>query len=389
MLILKFFRHVLGYVCFTASGGFSERFLNLCRSRNIKLWELKCKNGIITACTDCESYRNIRPVARKSGMKVRIKKKIGMPFFLERHSRRIGVIIGVAMCIAVLCILSTRIWSIDVIGNVRVPSEEIIGVFEELGIRKGVSSRKTDITAVEIAALQRLPEISWLNINIDGSAALIEVRETEKPPNTDDDDTPGDIVAARDGQIIILRPFNGTQEEKIGNPVLKGDLLISGIRENKDLTVSFCRAEGYVVARTNRSIGVSQERTVKVMKPVSRDKKYILDFLFFTVPFGKISDSSYREKSDLYINGVTLPVSITECTQTELSESTVTLSKEQMRLLSMLRFYDKCSEEFRFLKIESADISFADSENSCTIGGKFVCIENIGEEKKMQIEALQ
>lgn len=389
MLVLRLIRFISGFVSFMAEGGFPERFINLCRLRGIQLWELRSRNGIITACTDRRGYRNIRPVAKKSGMRVRIKKKHGLPFFLNRHSRRVGILIGACFCVASLCVLSTRIWSVDVTGNVRVPAEEIIGVFEELGVRKGAAGEKINISAVENSALSRLPDLTWLNINISGSAALIEVRERVDSPDSEEENEPSDIIASRDGQIVILRPFNGTQEQKIGNPVLKGDLLISGIEENKDLTVSFCRAKGYVVARTNRSIGVSQSSEIKVRVPAEEKKSYIIDFLMFSIPLGRIPDDAYREKSEIRVNGVTLPVGLTECTQTVYKDSTVTLSKEQAGLLAALRFYEECTEEFRYLKVEESKISFAESEKSCSLGGKFVCLENIGEERKMQIEESQ
>lgn len=386
MLVLRLIRFVFGFVSFTARGGFPERFINLCRLRGIQLWELRSRDGIISACTDRSGYRSIRPVAKKSGMRVRIKKKHGLPFFLNRHSKRFGILIGVCFCAATLCILSTRIWSVDVVGNVRVPAEEIIGVFEELGVKKGAAGNKINISAVENSALSRLPGLTWLNINISGSAALIEVRERDGSPDKENENEPSDIIASRDGQIVILRPFNGTQEQKIGNPVLKGDLLISGIEENKDLTVSFCRAEGYIVARTNRSIGFSQSSEIKVRVPIEEKKGYVIDFLMFSIPLGRNSDDAYREKIGVRINGITLPIGLTECTQTIYRDTTVTLSKEQTALLSALRFYEECAEEFRYLKVEESKISFAESEKSCSLGGKFVCLENIGEERKMQIE---
>ena len=387
MLVLRFLRFLFGYVSFTARGGFAERFINLCRHNKIILWELRSSNGVISACTDCPSYKKIRSVARKSGMRVRIKKKHGLPFFLNRHSRRAGVLVGICFCVAVLCILSTRIWSIDVTGNIRVPSENIIEVFEELGVKKGVSGKRIDIRSVEIAALQKLPELSWLNINIDGSAARIEVRETVITPQADEDDTPSDIIAARDGQIVILRPFNGTQEQKIGNPVLKGDLLISGIEENKDLTVSFCRASGYVVARTNRSVTAMQKNKLKIQKATGTKKSYIFDFLNFSIPVGRVNgENTYKEESEVFINGVTLPVGITVCRQRFFDESELVLSADKTKLLTVLRFFDKCSEEFRYLKTENNKIKLFQNETECRINGDFVCLENIGREITMEIE---
>ncbi len=387
MLLLRFLRFVFGYVGFTAQGGFPERFINLCRHNKIILWELKSRNGVISACVDREGYKKIRPVARKSGMRVRISRKYGLPFFLARHSRRVGVLIGACLCAAVLLILSTRIWSIDVIGNVRVPAETVLGVFEDLGVRRGVAGSRINISATEIEALRRLPELSWLNINISGSAALIEVRETVKSPELAEDGEPTDIVAARDGQIVILRPFNGTQEQKIGNPVLKGDLLISGIEQNKDLTVSFCKASGYVVARTNREITAAQSAKFTAKKAVSQNKSYVLDFLFFSIPLGRQVENAYSEKSELYINGVTLPVGLTERTQTAYEETEITLTEAQTRLLAHLRFFKSGSEDFRYLQVEQSEIT-ANEKNGCTVSGKFMCLENIGAERAMQIEEI-
>lgn len=385
MLVLRFFRFLFGYVEFTACGGFAERFLNLCRINKINLWNLKSKNSVITACTDSSGYKKIRVSAKKSGMRVRIKRKYGLPFFLNRHSHRAGIILGVCFGIALICILSTRIWSIDVIGNVRVPAERITAVFEELGVRKGVSGKGVNIKSVEIEALRRLPEISWLNINIEGSAARIEVRETVEIKENDGTDVPSDIVAARDGQIVILRPFNGTQEQKIGNAVLKGDLLISGIEENKDLTVSFCRARGYVVARTERTVFAEQKSRIDVLVPVDSKKTYILDFLFFSIPLGK-SGGGYREKSEVFINGVTLPLGITECVDTVTESKEIKLDEKQTELLAKVRFFGKCTSEFRYLKAENGKITVDSDENGVYVNGDFECLENIGREIPMDIE---
>ncbi len=384
MLFINFVRFIFGYVSFTAKGGFPERFINLCRLKKIVLWELKNSNSVISACTDCASYKKIRSVARKSGMRVRIHRKHGFPFFLERHKRRIGVIAGALFCAAVILVLSTRIWSIDVIGNECVPPEKIIEVFEELGVKKGVSASKIDIKSTEFAALQSLNELSWLNINISGSKAVIEVREAVESPEIDENHAPADIVAARDGIIVTIRPFNGTAEQEIGNAVVKGDLLISGIEENGDMTVSFCRAKGYVVAKTNRSIGFIQPKKIKAIKPVSDKKRFTVNFLSFNIPLGRInSENSYFEKSEIIINGVTLPAGIIKCIETIYEEKEIILSPERQKMLGFLRFTDICAEEFRYLEVEKSEITVSDKGE---YSGEFVCLENIGKEHPMQIE---
>lgn len=387
MLVLNFLRFVFGYVTFTAKNGFPERFINLCKRNNILLWNLKSENSVLTACTDISGYKKIRRAAKKSGMKVRLICKNGLPFFLAKHSRRAGVLVGVCFCICSIAVLSTRIWSIDVVGNERVSGEEILSVFEELGLKKGVAGAKIDLKSTEIAALQKLPELSWLNVNIDGSAARIEVRETIETPQTENSSTPSDIVAARNGRIVILRSFAGKQEQKVGNAVLKGDPLISGIVENKDLTVSFCRSKGYVVAETNRTESFSQS-THRVIKKASAVKKsYIIDFLTFSFSLGKRqSENVYQCKSEAVINGVTLPVAVTECRSIDFEECTVDLSESRVKLAAMLRFIEKCTVDFRYLQVKESKITKTFSNGIFTVDGNFLCLENIGSEIPMEIE---
>ena len=383
MLVVRLVRFFLGYVSFKAYGGFAERFINLCRLNNIVLWNLRCRDSVITACTDCRGYKKIRTVARKSGMRVRMQGKHGLPFFAERHSRRIGLVIGACLCASIVIILSTRIWSIDVIGNKRIPAETIIAVFEELGVKKGSSASKFDIGLTEIEAQKRLDGIAWLNMNISGSTVMIEVRETVESPEIDEDKTtPTDIVAARDGQIVILRPFNGTAEQITGTSVLKGDLLISGIEENGDKTVSFCRASGYVVARTNRKIKTAVQTEFKTFRIKESKKSYILDFIFFSIPLGRQYDGAYKEKNFITINGVTLPVTLTACRKNYYEETEFVLTEKQATQLALHVFLAECAETFRYMQIEEYEIKFEDN----LITGEFTCLENIGKEQLMQIE---
>lgn len=384
MLVLRFLRFILGYVRFSAANGFPERFINLCKLHKINIWDLKSGGSVITACTDRKSYQRIRPVAKKSGMKVRINSKHGLPFFVAAHSRRAGALLGVIFCCVCVIFLSTRIWRVEVTGNSRVPDEEIIKVFENLGLRNGASSKDMDASSIEAAALRSLPDISWLNVNFSGCTATIEVRETVIRPHTENSDEPSNLVASRDGQIIILRPFNGTQEQKIGNPVLKGDLLISGIEQNKDLTSSFCKAEGYVVARTVREESCTQPLKTEALRISQTQKSFHLNFLFFDIPIGK-SQTDFSDKSELKINGATLPASFTRQYDYTFEKNKIALEREEAELLNALRYHKKCSEEFRCLKIESGMPKLKGTPDSVCLGGQYTCIENIGMSVPMQI----
>ena len=87
-------------------------------------------------------------------------------------------------------------------------------------------------------------------VNIDGSKAVIEVRESVPVPEIADTSTPCNIVAAEDGIITKIQLFRGQEEIKTGSAVLKGDLLISGVKTNLDKSETLVCADGKIFAKT-------------------------------------------------------------------------------------------------------------------------------------------
>lgn len=386
MLLMKLLGFLLGYVSFTARYGFPERFINLCKINRIPLKNLRCIDSVVSAQTDLKSYKRIRPIAKKSGMTVRISKKHGLPFLVRKHRKRLGLLVGAVFCILSVIFLSTRIWHIEISGNVRVSEEEILSAVEALGVREGASLARIDVSETEAAALRRLPDVSWLNINFSGCTAMIEIRETVEKPLTDQPSDPCNIVAAHDGQILILRPFNGTAETFVGSAVLKGDLLISGIEENKDLTVNFCKAEGYVVAQTVRNSEYKLKQSFPALRKTAERKGIILHFLLFEIPLGRIPPSGFREKSSLCVRNTTLPAAVTQVHSNTYGEFTCTLNENDAKLLALLRFTDERLDEFRGKEVKNTRIGITSSKGQIKISGEFDCIENIAAEAPLEIE---
>ena len=64
MIIIEFLRYIIGFVKFKSFGGFSERFLDLCNSEDIPLWNIKNQNGEITAFTSVNGYKRIRKISK-------------------------------------------------------------------------------------------------------------------------------------------------------------------------------------------------------------------------------------------------------------------------------------------------------------------------------------
>ena len=382
MLIIKLLRYLRGYVSFRAENGFPERFLNLCRRYGIALWDLKSRGGVLTACTDCTSYKKLRTVAKKSGMKMRLSGKFGLPFFIGRHSFRLGVPIGMLTGLAILLVLSSRIWCIQVSGNTSIPAEVIVAAFEQLGVKQGASAAKIESSATEIEASKLMPELSWININIDGCKAYIEVREAVAKPETEDKEGRSNIVASRDGTIVELRPFSGTQEQKIGVAVLKGDLLISGIKENKDLSSSFCKASGYVVAQTNRNLETQIAKKFEAYRKTAVKKSAVLKFFGFSIPLGRQCEGGYKVEKHLRINRTDLPLGIVYKINESYGKTELNLSDSRAQRLAWAELLGNCADSFRGCEIKTITVSDSGGKLKAAV----TCLENIAKEQPFEVE---
>ena len=81
--------------CFTAVGGFPERFLNLTARSGEVLWDVSCKNRVFTASTFARRYKAARVGAASQACATEGCKKRGLPFLLHRYRRRAGVFVGI------------------------------------------------------------------------------------------------------------------------------------------------------------------------------------------------------------------------------------------------------------------------------------------------------
>lgn len=393
MLLLILFRYIFGFADFSASGGFPERFVNLCAANRVNLWNLQYRAGTLYASTDRNSYKRIRRPAAKSGMKVRVIRRHGLPFFMSKHKRRVGVLVGMAVFAAAVTVLSTRIWSINVQGNVNVNDDVIIGVFEELGVKSGVRGKSIDLDAVEKAALDRIGELSWVGLNLNGSAAIIEVRERVEKPSIDNGNTPSNIISSADGQVVIMRVFGGTAAQKVGSAVMKGDLLISGTKEQKDGTTAICRADGYVVARTAHTVASSVTSKGAFELKKREYTRYSLGFLLFDIPLGALTCPKgltvTADKAGIRIADTVLPVSITRHYYYSRADMTLALTKEQTRLAAENDFFDSYTDSLRAFSVEKQTITVSEIPGRAQVQGEFTCLENIGREQQLSLEITQ
>ena len=263
MFLIRFFRYISGYVIFSGSGGFTERFINLCSMNRISLWDIKSSSGFLEARTSINGYRKLRQCAKKSGIKIRITKKCGLPFILAPYYKRKGLFAGALLSAVITVLLSSTVWTTEVLGNERFTKEQIIEIAEHYGVYPGAFRHNLDLKNIRSSIKAEVDGISWFSVVIDGSHVLLHISETDGSTEIIDNSEPCNIVSGIDGEVLKIETQQGTAAVLPGNAVTKGDLLISGVSERSDGSVYFTHARGSAIIRT--------EYTDKIILPYNID----------------------------------------------------------------------------------------------------------------------
>lgn len=245
-----------GWVRVEAEGGYPERLLNEMAVAGIPVWQLRRREEWMRFSCPAADYRRLRPAARRACLRMRIRQKHGFPFWRHRYRHRKGLLVGLALYIAILALLSPRIWVIQVSGNIETPTEEILAVAAERGVRLGARMDRIAIKELQLQGTNALDKVAHITVNPSHCVARIEVTEREPTPEVIDLSQPSDLVAVCDGVILEIEARSGQPLVKIGEAVTAGTTLITGRVQTK-LGEKKYRSYGAVWAQTRRRITVS------------------------------------------------------------------------------------------------------------------------------------
>jgi similar to stage IV sporulation protein len=107
--------YILGYVNVVIEGFFIEKLINKCISKRIFFWNTKrSKSTIFSANIGVKNYREIVKIAKECKCKIRINKKRGLPFVLNRYRKRKIFAISLVIILIVIVVISKFIWNIEI-----------------------------------------------------------------------------------------------------------------------------------------------------------------------------------------------------------------------------------------------------------------------------------
>jgi len=139
------FYYILGYVNISVEGYFIERFINICISKNILLWNLKRKkSSFLYANIGMRDFKKIKQIANTTKCRVKIERKKGLPFLLKKYKKRKIFFIFLLVILLFIFGLSNFVWNIEVTGNTNIQTEEIKENLTKYGLKVGTLKYKVN-----------------------------------------------------------------------------------------------------------------------------------------------------------------------------------------------------------------------------------------------------
>ena len=360
-MVINAIKYLSGFVEFSVSGDFPERFLNQLAANRIPFWDIKRKDGRLILKVFAKDYKKLHKVKGKNRVTTKVVARCGLPFKARKYRLRLGFAVGLVLYFAFLFYMSSFVWNVNVVGNERIQTEKILSVCRELGLKEGARISSVDSAQLRTLLALELPDIAWASVNIEGSTATVNISESLSTEKSDK--SPCNLVASNDGIIERLEVTEGTVVAKVGQTVKAGDLLVSGITEYKDSSMKFGRSSGKVYAKTERTITYMatfvQSEKVYLGEP---KKRTVLSFFGINMPLylGSLKGNFERttELKRLEWYGAYLPITLTEARFLKVDTRAFLIDEAVARELAELKLNELEQRELIDCEILSKSVEY-------------------------------
>ncbi|MCH3964684.1 MAG: sporulation protein YqfD [Clostridium sp.] len=268
----NFGKYKNAYITIEIQSIIPERFINLIWKNNVYIKNIR-KKSVTTVMMDIKlkDYYKIEEFAKRSSARIKIVKRWGLSFFILRLKKNRMMVIGVLLFIGIIYYMSTFIWEIQINSDSNLPPYEIRQKLKKSGIVPGINKKHLDVYKIEEFLIKSDDNIMWVKARIDGSRLIISVEERKSPPNIISDNSPCDLAASKDGEVVRLYTTAGTAVVNIGDMVKKGQILVRGIQGKEGATYPV-HAAGEVICRTfyeaSKSVKVDTIKRVRTGKKI-------------------------------------------------------------------------------------------------------------------------
>lgn len=227
-----------------------EEFINFISRQGFIIKNLK-KDTIVNYIFDIESkdYVEIKGIAQDKNVKIKVIDGTKEYRLRNKIQKRKVFMVGILGFVGIIYYLSTHIWVININTENYVSPYEIRTYLGTIGIKPGIKKNMLDVFKLENLIQEENKNVVWVRARIEGTKLDVNILERQNPPNIEEDKSPCDLVAKKDGEIQRVYTKSGTSIVEEGQIVKKGDILVRGVQGKEESTYEV-KAEGKVMAKT-------------------------------------------------------------------------------------------------------------------------------------------
>ena len=392
MIIKILISYLLGFVKISVEGYYLERFINICSNNNITIWNLKRDKDVkLNLNVRIQDFKEILKVAKKVGCKVKIQKKCGFPFLLNKYKKRKIFLVLLILITAFTMFSSNFVWNIEVREENGENVENIIEDLEENGLKIGELKSKINTKDVINKIRLKRADIAWIGIELKGTNAIVKISKADEKPEIIDENEYCNIVSNKTGIITKINAQTGTANVKVGDTINEGMTLISGWMEGKYTGIRYVHAKGEVQAKVwhtkNKKIYLTQEQKQETGE---QENKYSIKFNNFKINLHKgvskfkIYDTINEEKKFKIFSDLYLPISIIKTTYKEQENIQKTYSVEEAKNIGIQQLEEELQNEIENKEnILNKNINAYENEGCVDVYVTYEVLENIGTEEKI------
>jgi len=230
-MLLNTWQFAKGYVRVQIGGFNAERFLNMAAYRGVYLWDAARTDNGVQFNVSIRGFKLLKTCAKKTGSRMKIVDRNGVPFFLYRYRKRKFLAGGAIFFLMGLFALASFVWHIEISGNETVSHEAIMTFLATEGLRTGALKRNISEGEIAASILTNFPEISWADVHTRGTRTTVLVSEALPAREVISRHTPAHVVAKSEGLITEIVTAAGAPLIRQNDIVRENEMLISGILE--------------------------------------------------------------------------------------------------------------------------------------------------------------
>lgn len=384
--------YILGYVKVKVEGYYIERFINICNSKKILLWNLKRdKSTIVYARVGIKDFKKLKKILKTTQCKIEIIEKKGMPFILNKYRKRKIFAICLVAIAFILIITSNYVWNIEIIAGNNINQNEIIALLAKEGLEVGKFKGNIDTKRIINNIRLNREDIAWIGINIKGTNAIVEIVESTQKPEIVADDEYCNIVSDKEGIITKVNAQNGTAVVSPGDLVKIGTPLVNGWLEGKFTGLRYVHARADIEAKVWYSKKEKAYYNQVIQVPTGNEEnKYSININNFKINFYKTLskfknyDTINESKKMKLFSNFYLPIEFNKTTNYEYEEKQVTYSEEELISTTVLKLEDELNSSIKDTSsIVNKQINTYNNEGYVEIEVIYEVIEKIGTEEKI------